>query len=147
MSTLRCLLMATVLVVVTGCASAAPGTCAPPPAADVGSIEGWVGYVAAHREDVAFVVDDGRGTRLEHRTDAVHPMASASKALNLAAYARAVALGAVRPDELVQLGDWEHWEVANPSETSHAKALDHLGIHSAARRAGRSVAGGASSGV
>ena len=133
---LRCLLATVVLVAVSGCgATAAPGACAPPSAPDVGSVEGWVGYLAAHREDVAFVIDDGRGTRLEHRADAVHPMASASKALNLAAYARAVALGAVRPDEPVRLGDWERWEVFSPAKTAHAAALDYLGIPRTGNRA------------
>ncbi|MBW0102807.1 serine hydrolase [Pseudonocardia sp. KRD291] len=129
-------LLVAMLLVVAGCSGAAePGTCAPPPAPDVGSVEGWIGYLAAHRDDVAFVVDDGRGTRLEHRADAVQPMASASKSLNLAAYARAVALGAVRPDEPVRVGDWERWEVFNPSTSSHARALDHLGIPRTGNRA------------
>ena len=129
-------LLAAVLVAVSGCGAAAtPGACAPPAAPDVDSVEGWIGYLAAHRDDVAYVVDDGRGTRLEHRADAVQPMASASKALNLAAYARAVALGAVSPDEPVRLGDWERWEVASTSETSHAEALDYLGIPRTGNRA------------
>ncbi|MCD2192037.1 class A beta-lactamase-related serine hydrolase [Actinomycetospora endophytica] len=126
---------AVLLLAATGCAAPTLGRCAAPPAPDVGTTAGWVGYLAAHRDDVAFVIDDGRGTRLEHRADTVVPMASASKALNLAAYARAVALGVVRPDEPVRLGDWERWEVYNPTETAHARALDHLGIPRAGNRA------------
>lgn len=123
------LLVAVLLTAVTGCTTTtAPAACGSPAAPDVGSVGGWVSYLTAHRVDVALVVDDGRGTRLEHRADAVHPMASASKALNLAAYGRAVALGAVRPDEPVRVGDWERWEAFNPSETAHARALDALGI-------------------
>jgi hypothetical protein len=125
MRSVTVLLVAVLVLVGCGPPSTTAGCSAPP---DVGSVPGWVGYLAAHRDDVAFVVDDGRGTRLEHRADEVQPMASASKSLNLAAYARAVALGAVRPDEPVRVGDWERWEVAKPTETSHAKALDSLGI-------------------
>lgn len=125
----RGVLLATVLVVVAGCGAtgSGPPRCAPPPAADVGTVPGWVGYLAAHRDDVAFVVDDGRGTRLEHRADAVQPLASASKALVIVAYARAVALGAVSPTEPVRVGDWERWSVTG-SETAHAQALDSLHI-------------------
>jgi predicted small lipoprotein YifL len=135
-------LVATILVAVTGCGAAGPERCPAPPDADVGTVDGWVGYLTDHPGDVAFVVDDGRGTRLEHRADAVGPMASASKALNLAAYARAVALGVLRPDEPVRVGDWERWEVFNPGETAHARALDSLGIPRAGNRAldpGRTV--------
>jgi hypothetical protein len=123
------------LLAVAGCSPGTAAACVAPPASDVGSVEGWVGYLAAHPDDVAYVVDDGRGTRLEHRADDVQPMASAGKALNLAAYARAVALGQVRPDEPVRLGDWERWEVYNPSATAHARALDSLGIPRTGNRA------------
>ncbi|MBB4683683.1 serine hydrolase [Amycolatopsis jiangsuensis] len=97
-------------------------------ASDVGSVEGWVGYLAAHPSEVALVVDDGRGHRVRHRPDEVQPMASASKALNLVAYARAVASGAVSPDERVRVGDWERWAVRGGGEDAHAHALDHLGV-------------------
>ncbi|WP_139316966.1 MULTISPECIES: serine hydrolase [unclassified Pseudonocardia] len=114
-----------------GC-SAAParssdGPC-PPVDSDVGTVDGWLGYVAAHPEDVALVADDGRGTSLAHRSEAVHPMASASEALNMVAYARAVARGVVSPDEPVRVGDWERWAVRGSGEDAHAKALDHMGI-------------------
>lgn len=53
---LRCLLVATTLTVATGCGAATgSGTCTPPPAPDVGSVEGSVGYLAAHRDDVLLV--------------------------------------------------------------------------------------------
>lgn len=95
---------------------------------NVESVDGWLGYVAAHPEDVALVADDGRGTRLTHRSDTVQPMASASKALNMVAYARAVARGVVSPDEPVRVGDWERWAVLGGGEQAHANALDYLGI-------------------
>ncbi|MHA6619605.1 serine hydrolase [Pseudonocardia sp. DLS-67] len=91
-------------------------------------MDGWVGYLAAHPADVALVVDDGRGTRVEHRPHEVQPMASASKALNMVAYARAVATGAVSPDEPVRVGDWERWAVVGGGEDAHTRALDNLGI-------------------
>ena len=55
-------------------------------------------------------------------------MASASKALNMVAYARSVALGVVSPDEPVRVGDWERWAVLGGGERAHANALDFLGI-------------------
>lgn len=117
------------LLVTAGCGVSGDGAgrCAPPPAADVRTVPGWLGYLAAHREDVALVVDDGRGGRIEHRAEEVQAMASASKALNLVGYARAVATGVVRPDDPVRVGDWERWSVLG-QESAHAAALDHLGI-------------------
>ena len=119
------------VMLIAGCSDASTsssgGPC-PTVESNVESVDGWLGYVAAHPEDVALVADDGRGSRLEHRSDAVHPMASASKALNMVAYARSVARGVVSPDEPVRVGDWERWAVLGGGEDAHANALDYLGI-------------------
>lgn len=118
-------------LVITACAgppeSPSDRPC-PAAASNVETVDGWVGYLAAHPGDVALVVDDGRGTRGEHRPHEVQPMASASKALNMVAYTRAVATGAVSPDEPVRVGDWERWAVVGGGEDAHARALDNLGI-------------------
>lgn len=82
---------------------------------------------ARHRADVAFVAGNGCGSRVEHRADAPQSMAS-SKALNLAAYALAVAFGVLRSDEPVRPDDRERWQIYNPVTTAHGRALDHLGI-------------------
>lgn len=116
------------VLLLTGCGTGTSARACPPVEPGVGSVDGWVGYVAAHPQDVALVADDGRGTRLTHRADAVHPMASASKPLNTVAYARAVAAGVVSPGERVRVGDWERWAVRGGGEQAHANALDHLGV-------------------
>lgn len=115
------------MLLVAGCGGAPAGGC-PAVRPDVGSVPGWLGYVAAHPADVALVADDGRGSRITHRPDAVHPMASAGKTLTMVAYARAVARGVVSPDERVRVGDWERWAVLGGGEDAHASALDLLGI-------------------
>lgn len=99
------MLIVLVMLAVPGCLAEPPGPAVLPcrvPEADVSTVPGWVGYLARHRDAVAFVFDDGRGTRVEHRADAVQPYASAIKTLHLVAYTRAVALGRVRPDEPVR---------------------------------------------
>ncbi|ANY08275.1 hypothetical protein AFB00_20595 [Pseudonocardia sp. HH130630-07] len=126
-------MLVALLVLLTSSCAAGPDPCHVA-AADVGTASGWVGYAARHPDDVAFVFDDGRGTRVEHRADEVQPFASSIKVLNLVPYTREVALGRVRADEPVRLGDWERWSSAG-SEESHAAALDALGISRTGMRA------------
>jgi hypothetical protein len=116
------------LLLVPGCGAAAVrvGADCDIPTSDVGSVPGGIGY-GSEPNDVALFVDDGHGNRVEHRADEIHPMVSASKVLNLVAYAHAVRLGRVDPGEPVRVGDWERWSVLG-SEQAHAQALDALGI-------------------
>lgn len=65
-----------------------PG-CLPPSRADVDTVDGWLGYIAAHRNDVALAIADGQGGRVAWRADEQQPLASAAKVIHLAAYARA----------------------------------------------------------
>lgn len=122
--------MVLLAAVVTGCAtpSVLPGRCPVPAAPDVTTATGWTGYIAAHRDDVSLVVDDGRGARAVNRPGRPQPLASAVKVVTLAAYARAVARGHLRPDEPVRVGDWERWFLPGTDGGAHARALDLVGI-------------------
>lgn len=109
-------------------AVASPRECAPPPPADVTTAEGWIGYLADHPRDSAYLVNDGRGGIVAHRAGARQPVASAVKVLHLAAYARAVARDEIDPKERVTVGEWERWWVPGTDGGNHLKALDRLGI-------------------
>jgi hypothetical protein len=104
-----------------------PADCAPAPAADPATADGWLGIMAATPDDVGLVVDDGRGAVVSHAPDVPMPLASAVKIVHVAAYGRAVAEGRLRPDEQVRVGDWENWYLAADGG-AHVGALDALGI-------------------
>ena len=112
----------------TGSAGSAAPACATSPPADVGSAQGWLGWLAEHREDVALVLDDGRGARLEHRADEPQPLASAVKVVHLAAWATAVRRGELRADQPVRVGDWERWYLPGTDGGAHLAALRRLGV-------------------
>src|SRR3569623_801562 len=63
--------MAIVAAAAIGCATtpALSILCPPPATADVTTVKGWIGYIAAHRDDVSLVIDDGRGTRAVNNPD------------------------------------------------------------------------------
>lgn len=111
-----------------------PG-CAPPSSSGVDTVEGWLGYVAWHRSDVALAVDDRRGARVVSRPDEQQPLASAAKVVHLAAYGRAVADGRMRADDLVRVGDWERWYLPGSDGGAHPKALDRAGVANDGMRA------------
>ncbi|WP_367131046.1 serine hydrolase [Saccharothrix sp. HUAS TT1] len=89
--------------------------------------EDWLAWFRAHRQHVAVVLDDGRGGRFAHRAHERQPLASAVKVVHLAAYAKAVDLGLVRPDEQVRVGDWEQYYLGLDGG-AHQAALTALGI-------------------
>ncbi|MEV4732032.1 serine hydrolase [Saccharopolyspora sp. NPDC049426] len=101
-----------------------PALAAPP---DLATPEGWLSWIAAHRNGLGLVLDDGRGTHLAHRADSAQPLASAVKVLHLAAYADAVETGRLDPRELVRVGDWERYYVPTDGG-AHAASLRHLGV-------------------
>ncbi|WP_328855938.1 class A beta-lactamase-related serine hydrolase [Williamsia herbipolensis] len=107
----------------TGPASAAP--CPPPPAADTSTARGWVGYLAAHPKDYGLVVTDGRRVTVSHNADRAYPTASASKLINLAVYARAVASGRITPTQTVSVNEWERWYLPIDGG-AHVQALEYL---------------------
>lgn len=84
--------------------------------------------VGSHPDDVAFVVDDGRGRTVAHRAGDTVPLASAIKVVHLAAYARAVASGELDPAEPVPLSKWKRWYLPNTDGGAHPKALQRLGV-------------------
>lgn len=127
-----------VALTLTGCTTSGDDTqdspvtgaiadCAPPPAADVTTPEGWIGYIAANSDSVAVALDDGTGTVLEHRADDPQPLASAVKVVHLAAYAQAVADGRLDPDERVPVSEWERWYLPDTDGYAHPAALERLG--------------------
>ena len=104
-----------------------PADCGPAPAASPTSPDGWLGLLATTPDDVATVVDDGRGSIVSHAAERPMPLASAVKIVHVAAYGRAVADGRLNPDEPIRLADWEAWYL--PSDGgAHVQALDALGI-------------------
>ena len=140
-----CGLFCFVLAVATvGCSSTAPPLasgaspvtrpqCAPLSRPDVDTVDGWLGYIAAHRSDVALSVDNGMdtrglGTRVVLRSDEQQPLASAAKVVHLAAYGRAVAQRLVRADDLVRVGDWERWYLPGSDGGAHPRALNRAGV-------------------
>lgn len=114
--------------------------CAPAPPPATGSVEGWIGLLAAHRDTVSLRLDPGLGEAdpgrgeadkrpkpVEHRSSESGPSASTIKAVHLAAYARAVAEGRLSPDRPVAMSEWERYYF--PADGgAHAAALDRLGV-------------------
>lgn len=107
---------------------AAASTCPDPGPADPATAAGWIGYLAAHPDQVALVVDDGRSEPLRHRPDAAQPAASAAKLVHLAAYARAVDTGTLDPTQPITVGEWEQWYLPGLDGGAHPAALADLGI-------------------
>lgn len=121
---------ATLVAVPAPAALAAP--CAPPAATDTSTAAGWVGYLAEHRDDVALVVDDGRGGTVRHRADAAMPTASMVKLIHLAALTGRAGVGRIDLAERIPIADWQRWYVdyrGTPLDGgAHAEALKYLGI-------------------
>ena len=125
-------------VLVAGCAGTAtdtgvtdvaePADCAPVTSTDLNTEDGWLGLIDQSPENVSVLIDDGRGRVVEHRPEDPQVLASAVKVVHLAAYSRAVAGGALDPDEQVPLTDWERWYVPGTDGGAHPEALKRLGI-------------------
>lgn len=123
------IVVAAIFPLLGACASqegSAREQCGPPPAAGVASADEWLGRIAADPENIALAVDDGRGGRIEHRVDALQPVASAMKIVPLAAYARAVAVGALDPQERVPVTEWERWYLPRTDGGAHERARTRL---------------------
>ncbi|MCK0089258.1 class A beta-lactamase-related serine hydrolase [Rhodococcus sp. F64268] len=112
----------------TGTATSPAVDCGPPPAADVTSPEGWIGYLAEHPDSVGLVIDDGHGNVVAHRADDPQPLASAVKVVHLAAYARAVADGTLDPAEQIPVAEWERWYLPDTDGGAHPAAMQRLGV-------------------
>lgn len=102
---------------------------APP---DQSTPEGWLARLAAHRDDVSAVFDDGAGRRFGHLPERSLTIASAIKVVHLLAYTTAVAQGRLDPAEQVRVGDWDarHPYLGDGpvGHGSHRNALTYLGI-------------------
>lgn len=105
--------------------TARPADCAPPPAAELPTAAGWLAWIDRHPDDVAVLVDDGRGAVVTHGADRPMPLASAVKVVHLAAYGRAAAEGRLRPDEPVAVADWERFYLPTDGG-AHQAALARL---------------------
>ena len=122
-----------VSLVLVGCSStdepvASAQTCGPIPTVDLTQPDGWIGQIPALSETTGLVIDNGRGTVVEHRPDAEQPLASAVKVVHLAAYAQAVAAGTLDPNEQIPIIDWERWYAPGTDGGAHLAALQRLGI-------------------
>ena len=118
----------------TSSVSGGPIACPAPATTDLTTAAGWLGYLAAHRDDVSVLVRDsgpaGNGSQIQHQTDAALPAASAAKLVHLAAYAEAVDAAAANPDEPVSVAEWESWYLPGLDGGAHGQALQTLGIAS-----------------
>jgi hypothetical protein len=85
-----------------------------------------VDWIAAHPDNASVLLDDGRGRTLEHLADRQRPIGSASKAVHLTAYARAVVAGRLDPAAPVPVADWERWYVPGNDGGAHLAALQAL---------------------
>jgi beta-lactamase class A len=126
----RLLGLAAALGATAGCARPAPA--APPPAAPpprpLDGPEALVDWIAAQPDRASLLVDDGRGTVVEHLVDRPRPVASANKVVHLVAYAQAVASGRLDPDGPVPVAAWESWYVPGvPATDTHPAAVQALG--------------------
>jgi len=128
----RTFLVVSMLAALVGCGErsqpAAERRCREVPAPDTETAQGWVGWLAAHRDDAAVALDDGRGVKVSRRVEETLPLASAGKVLHLGAYAIGVAEGRLRPDDPVRLADWEAWHLPGTDGGAHQKSLEHLGV-------------------
>jgi beta-lactamase class A len=109
-------------------APSSPADCPALPAADVTTPEGWLGWLAAHRDDVAVLVRSGDETTVDSRSDEPQPVASALKVVHLTAWATAVADGRLAADQRVTVGEWERWYLPGTDGGAHVAALGRLGI-------------------
>ncbi|ONI87282.1 hypothetical protein ALI22I_22860 [Saccharothrix sp. ALI-22-I] len=100
------------------------------PASAISQPDDWPAWFRANPQHVAVVLDDGRGGRVSHRAHERQPLASAVKVVHLAAYAKAVETGLVRPDEKVRVGEWEQYYLGLDGG-AHQASLRALGIPSA----------------
>ncbi|GAA1301267.1 serine hydrolase [Saccharothrix xinjiangensis] len=87
----------------------------------------WLSWLRANRRHVAVALDNGQGGRIAHRAFEPQPLASAVKVVHLAGYAKAVATGAVNPDDQVRVGDWEQYYLGLDGG-AHQASLRALGI-------------------
>ena len=104
--------------------------CATPATTDVGTVDGWIGYLHAHPDRYGLDVTPLRGEPIRHNATAPLPTASSIKLVHLAAYTRAVAAGRIRSDDTVSAGEWERWYFPLDGG-AHIASLKYLGIPSA----------------
>lgn len=103
-----------------------PAECTAPPAADVTTADGWLGYLAQNPTTTSFRIDPGDDPVLAHAADVERPLASAVKVVHLVAYARAVADGSLDADEAVPVADWNAWYLPGTDGGAHDAALARL---------------------
>lgn len=106
----------------------AASPCPAPGVADPATAAGWIGYLAAQPDQVALMIDDGRGNGLRHRGGDAQPAASAAKIVHLAAYARAVDAGTLDPEQPITVSEWERWYLPGLDGGAHPAALTDIGV-------------------
>jgi len=93
--------------------------------ADTSTPEGWLDWIARHRDRVGAMAVHGR--LVDHRSLARQVIASAIKVVHLAAYATAVERG-LDPNQPVRLAAWDSCYPFGLDGGAHLAALDELGI-------------------
>ncbi|MFI7123352.1 serine hydrolase [Amycolatopsis sp. NPDC049868] len=95
---------------------------------DTTTEQGWLDWIAAHRQDVSVLVDDGDGRRAARNPDVRRVLASSIKVVHLSAYAVAVSEGRLDPKEQIRVGDWDAHHPFVADGRAHFQALNWLGV-------------------
>lgn len=125
--TRRQLLAAAAALGLAGCAPATTARTAPP-AAPIDGPGALIDWIAAQPDRASVLLDDGRGTTVEHLSGRPRPIGSAGKVVHLVAYAQAVAAGRLDPATPVTVAEWERWYVPGHDGGAHPAALQALGV-------------------
>ncbi|MCK2245375.1 MULTISPECIES: serine hydrolase [unclassified Crossiella] len=104
-----------------GLANAAPSTST---TSDFSTREGWLAWLATHRDQVGVFADNGARACLSHRAQESQPLASAVKPVHLAAYT----LSGLAPDTKVTVGEWERFYLPHTDGGAHEHSQRLLGI-------------------
>lgn len=103
---------------------------------DFASPEDYLEFAACHRRDIALVnysvTPNGEpmpeAPTIFHNEDKLMALASTVKIIHLAAYARAVSEGLLKPNQRIEMGDWQRNYLPGTDGNAHINALYEIGI-------------------
>jgi hypothetical protein len=103
---------------------------------DISTPEKFLTYLSANKKNVAIASFslkangsiDFRDPIIAHNIDVKMPLQSLGKVIHLAAYAKAVSIGEIQPNQIVTVGEWENYFLPSTDGGAHAASLEDLGI-------------------
>jgi hypothetical protein len=103
---------------------------------DFASPEDYLEFAACHRRNSALisysVAPNGEPARddptIFHNEDEPMALASVVKIIHLAAYARALSEGLLKPNQRIEMGDWQRNYLPGSDGNAHVNALDEIGV-------------------